>query len=232
MKKGREMRPYPRFGANDGNRTHNRSLGSCCFTTKLHSHYSRSLCPGRRDPPLQRLFYHKRAKGQPFLRKLPRRDTIRELIGARQYPTSHIPCQQGTGQPARKLFGACLDTTGVFSERGGATGADRVSAERSSQSTQPRARCSPFGRDKVRSRAPAVRPSGGAHGGKWHNLPRLPPWQRCRSYASAEGAPYGCSGFTYSKFPGAPTKYRSEAPTSEDTFWGKARRRGLLYFRV
>ena len=24
-------------GANDGNRTHNRSLGSCCFTTKLHS---------------------------------------------------------------------------------------------------------------------------------------------------------------------------------------------------
>ena len=25
------------FGANDGNRTHNRSLGSCCFTTKLHS---------------------------------------------------------------------------------------------------------------------------------------------------------------------------------------------------
>ena len=41
--------------------------------------------------------------------------------------------------------------------------------------------------------------------------------------------PYRRSAFTYSKLPGAPTKYRSEAPTSEDTFWGKARRRGLLY---
>ena len=26
------------YGANDGNRTHDRSLGSCCFTIKLHSH--------------------------------------------------------------------------------------------------------------------------------------------------------------------------------------------------
>ena len=98
------MRPYPRFGANDGNRTHNRSLGSCCFTTKLHSHYSRSLCPGRRDPPLQRLFYHKRAKGQPFLRKLPRS----ALSGDRS--SSPIPALRlslptgGRGQSAQKLF--------------------------------------------------------------------------------------------------------------------------------
>ena len=55
----------------------------------------------------------------------------------------------------------------------------------------------PSGAHKVRSRAPAVRPSGGAHGGKWHNLPRKLPRQRCRSYASAEGAPlksWGPSG--------------------------------------
>ena len=34
-----EQIPVRKFldGANDGNRTHNHSLGSCCFTTKLHS---------------------------------------------------------------------------------------------------------------------------------------------------------------------------------------------------
>ena len=38
--------------------------------------------------------------------------------------------------------------------------------------------------------------------------------------------PYGYSDFTYSKLPGVPQKYRSEVSPSEDTFWGKARRRG------
>ena len=102
------MRPYPRFGANDGNRTHNRSLGSCCFTTKLHSHYSRSLCPGKQDPPLQRLFYHKRAKGQPFLRKLPRRDPIRELIELPYTRTLFIPANRGTGLNPKKCPRLCL----------------------------------------------------------------------------------------------------------------------------
>ena len=44
--------------------------------------------------------------------------------------------------------------------------------------------------------------------------------------------PIGRSAFTYSKFPGVPTKYRSEVSPSEDTFWGTARRRGLLYFHA
>ena len=57
------------------------------------------------------------------------------------------------------LFEAFLDTTHPYSERGGATGADRVSAERGSQSTQPRARCSPFGRGAWRQVAsPKVPP--------------------------------------------------------------------------
>ena len=33
--KGYHCSPFP-FGAGDENRTHNHSLGSCCFATKLH----------------------------------------------------------------------------------------------------------------------------------------------------------------------------------------------------
>ena len=35
--KGYQCSPFP-FGAGDENRTHNHSLGSCCFATKLHLH--------------------------------------------------------------------------------------------------------------------------------------------------------------------------------------------------
>ena len=109
------MRPYPRFGANDGNRTHNRSLGSCCFTTKLHSHYSRSLCPGKQDPPLQRLFYHKRAKGQPFLRKLPRS----ALSGNRSSaPASYFACPLPTRGGGANPHKNCSTTYVPFCQRG------------------------------------------------------------------------------------------------------------------
>ena len=64
-----------------------------------------------------------------------------------------------------------------------------MSAERSSQSTQPRARCSPFGRG-------AWRQVAFCRG----NLPR----QRCRRYASAEGAPMCTLVLLIRSFPGPP----------------------------
>ena len=101
----------------------------------------------------------------------------------------------------KKLIRCVLRPDGRLFGVRAATGGENVSAERSSQSTQPRARCSPFGRGAWR---PAVRPSGGAHGGKWHNLPRRLPRQRCRSYASAEGAPMCTLVLLIRSFPGPP----------------------------